>query len=123
MIASALREQFETIAVYGEEVRSPSVFPCVTIVEGDNYTTMSTRDSALTEKFADVMYEINVYSNATSGRKSECKRIFAVIDEILIRKNFSRTMRAPVSMEDATIYRITGRYTARVGQDQTIYRR
>lgn len=122
-VATELRTQYEGIAVYGEEVRSPSHFPCVTVIEADTFTTLTARDSSISEKYADVMYEISVYSNQSTGRKSECKRIFATIDDILTRMNFTRMMRSPVSMEDATIYRVTGRYTARVDDKQTIYRR
>lgn len=122
-IASELRAQYPGIAVYGEDQRSPSHFPCVTVIEADNVTTITTRDSSITEKYCDIMYEISVYSNQSTGRKSECKQIFGVIDDILIRLNFTRMMRSPVSMEDATIYRMAGRYVARVDDKQTIYRR
>lgn len=122
-VANELRAQYPGIAVYGEEQRSPSHFPCVTVIEADNVTTITTLSSSITEKYSDVMYEINVYSNQSTGRKSECKRIFATIDDILIRLNFTRMMRSPVSMEDTTIYRMTGRYVARVDDKQTIYRR
>ena len=69
------------------------------------------------------MYEVNVYSNKTSGKKSECKEIIAVIDDILLGLGFTRTMKNPVSMDDATIYRMVTRYTAIVSTNQTIYRR
>lgn len=69
------------------------------------------------------MYEVNVYSNKTSGKKAECRAIAAVIDDILLGLGFTRTMKNPVSMDDATIYRMVTRYTAVVSIDQTIYRR
>lgn len=122
-VAAALRADFPAINVYGEEVRSPSSFPCVSIVEADNYTVARTQDSGSNERHASLMYEVNVYSNKTSGKKAECRAIAAVIDDILLGLGFTRTMKNPVSMDDATIYRMVTRYTAVVSIDQTIYRR
>ena len=122
-IATALRERFDDITVSGEDVRTPSTFPFVSIVEADNYVRLNTQDSGSNENHANVMYEINVYSNKTSGKKAECKEILGVIDEILTGLNFARTMKNPVSMDDATVYRLVGRYQASVSKNHTIYRR
>jgi hypothetical protein len=122
-IATELRSQFTGINVYGEDVRSPSSFPCVSIVEADNYTVRRTQDSGSNENHANLMYEVNVYSNKTSGKKTECKEIFAVIDEIMLGLGFTRSNKNPVTMDEATIYRIVGRYVAIVSTNQTIYRR
>jgi hypothetical protein len=70
------------------------------------------------------MYEVNVYSNKTKGKKSECKAIAALIDNELATLGFSRTMLQPIpNMDDATIYRMTGRYTAVISKDKKLYRR
>lgn len=122
-IAAELRSQFNGINVYGEDVRSPSSFPCVSIVEADNYTLRRTQDSGSNENHANLMYEVNVYSNKTSGKKTECKEIFAVIDGIMLGLGFTRSNKNPVTMDEATIYRIVGRYVAIVSTNQTIYRR
>lgn len=122
-IATELRSQFSGINVYGEDVRTPSSFPCASIVEADNYTVKRTQDSGSNENHAQLMYEVNVYSNKTSGKKSECKAILSVIDNIFLGLGFTRSMKNPVSMDDATIYRMVARYTAIVSKNQTIYRR
>ena len=72
---------------------------------------------------AQVMFEVNVYSNKAEGRKSECKSIMAAIDEVLFKMNFKRMALTPVpNMEDATIYRLVARY--RVATDgKHFYRR
>ena len=90
-VATELRTQFPKVNVYGEDVRSPSSFPCVSIVEADNYTVKRTQDSGRNENHANL--------------------------------GFTRTMKNPVSMDDATIYRMVTRYTAIVSTNQTIYRR
>lgn len=122
-IATELRSRFSGINVYGEDVRTPSSFPCVSIVEADNYTVKQTQDSGSNENHAYLMYEVNVYSNKTNGKKTECKEILTATDDILLGLGFTRTMKNPVSMDDATIYRMIARYTAIVSQNQTIYRR
>lgn len=123
LVSAALHAEFPNITVYSKSVLSPSEFPSVSIEEGDNYTYLSTMDSSGVENHASVMYEVNIYSNKVNRQKSECKEIFAVLDKLLISKGFVRTMRKPVSMDDATKYRITVRYKAVVGKDKQIYRR
>lgn len=112
-IAQALREAYQGISVTGEYVRSPSKFPHVSIVENDNYMTVRHLDSADEEKFSTIMYEVNVYSNKASGKKSEAKAIMGLVDHMMYARNFTRIAMTPVpNLEDSTIYRITARYRA-----------
>lgn len=120
-IARVLREKFLGINITGEYVKAPSSFPHVSITQSDN--------SAVSEKMtgnaemAQVMFEINVYSNKTDGKKTECKTIAKVIDEVLFGMNFKRLALTPVpNLEDATIYRIVARYRA-MTDGQYFYRR
>ena len=123
-IVTELRSRFPDINVYGEDVRTPSSFPCVSIVEADNYALTNTRDSGSNENHAVLMYEINVYSNRTSGKKSECKAIIALIDTEMTAMGFVRSTLTPIQNEyDSTIYRMVGRYRAAVSHDYKIYRR
>ena len=70
------------------------------------------------------MYEVNIYSNKTSGKKSECREIASLLDNEFATLGFSRTMLQPIpNMDDATIYRMTGRYTAVISKDKAIFRR
>ena len=120
-IAQAVRTQFDA-DVTGEYVKKPSRFPHVSIVENDNYMTVANMDSSSTEKYATVMYEVNVYSNKTSGKKSECRAILNLIDGMMYQNNFTRIAMTPVpNLEDATIYRLTARYRA-VTDGTNIYR-
>lgn len=120
-IARVLREKFPGINITGEYVKAPSSFPHVSITQSDN--------SAVSEKMtgsaemAQVMFEINVYSNKTDGKKTECKTIAKVTDEVLFGMNFKRLALTPVpNLEDATIYRIVARYRA-MTDGQYFYRR
>lgn len=111
-IAQAVRDQFGA-NVTGEYVKSPSKFPHASIVESDNYISLSHRDTGAAEKYATLMYEVNVYSNKTSGKKTECREILGLIDRMMYERNFTRIAMTPVpNLEDATIYRLTARYRA-----------
>lgn len=120
--AEAVKE-FPKLAMKGEEIRVPSEFPCASLEEIDNYSYDKTVDSGSNENHAEVVLELSVYSNKTTGKKMECKKIFAFIDELLIGMGFSRTMKKPQPMEDASVYRLIGRYRGVVSKDKKIYRR
>lgn len=112
-IAESLRKRFKGITVSGEYVNSPAKFPYVSIVEQDNYTTQSHLDSSGTERYATVMYEVNVYSDKAGKKKTICREIMGVIDEMLYKQNFTRISMSPVpNMENGTIYRLVARYKA-----------
>lgn len=116
-------KEFAKLSMSGEEIRVPSSFPCASLVEFDNYSYDNTVDSGSNENHAVVSFELNVYSNKTSGKKAECKKIFAFIDELLLGMGFQRTMKKPYTMDDASVYRLVGRYKGIVSRDKEIYRR
>ena len=124
IIAKAVKSVFPDIYISGEYVKSPPKFPAVSLVEMDNSVYTRTQTSDCMENHADVMYEVNIYSNKKSGKKSECKAIATLIDNELAALGFSRSMLQPIpNMDDATIYRMLGRYKAVVSKDNTIFRR
>ena len=124
IIATAVRTAYPDAYVVGEYVKSPSRFPCVSIVEIDNVAYDKTQSSYSLENHADVTYEVNIYSNKTSGKKSECKAIASLIDNEFATLGFSRTMLQPIpNVDDATIYRMTGRYRGVVSKDKKVFRR
>lgn len=123
-VAKRVRERFPNIFIVGEYVKSPSSFPAVSLMEMDNSIREATIDSGSNENHANVMYEVNVYSNKTTGKKSECKEIIALIDMEMTAMGFVRTTLTPVPNEyDSTIYRMVGRYKAAVSSNLKIYRR
>ena len=123
-VAKKVRAEFPQIYVTGEYVKSPPSFPCVSLVEIDNATFRNSQTTEGKENHVAVSYELNVYSNKTKGKKAECKKIVAFIDEVLMNLNFTRIMLEPVpNQNDATIYRMLGRYRAVVSQNKTIFRR
>lgn len=124
IIANAVRTAYPGALVVGEYAKTPTRFPCVSIIEQDNAVYDKTQTSGNLENHASVMYEINVYSNKKGGKKSECKAIASLINDEFATLGFSRTMLQPIpNVEDATIYRIVGRYMGVVSKDKVVYRR
>lgn len=124
IISEKLRVKYPEIYISGEYVKSPPSFPSVSLIEMDNQIYRSTRTNESIENHVQVMYEINVYSNKTKGKKTETKSIMSVIDSEFERLGFTRIMYNPVPNElEATIYRIVARYRAVVSKDKVIYRR
>lgn len=122
-IVKTLRKRFPGISVSGEYVNSPAKFPYVSIVEQDNYPTVEHLDNSNTERYATVMYEVNVYSDKAGKKKSVCREIMGVIDEMLYKQNFTRISMSPVpNMENGTIYRLVARYKAET-DGENLYRR
>lgn len=102
---------------------SPSEFPCVCVEELDNTTRMSSIDSGSFERHANVTYEINIFTNDTSGKKATAKAILALIDTAMVVHGFERYSKSPTSLDQGTKYRLVVRYQATVSKDKTIYRR
>lgn len=123
-VMSKLLEKFPGTYVTGELVKSPPTFPCVFLTEMDNSVLERTQSSSCMENHATVMYEANIYSNRTTGKKSECRDLAIALDSIMANMGFTRIMMNPITnLNDTAIYRITARYRAVVSTDKTIYRR
>ncbi|MGN0558374.1 MAG: hypothetical protein ACI4IS_02870 [Acutalibacteraceae bacterium] len=123
-LADILRNKYGSdFTVYGETVLAPSVFPCACIEESDNFTYTKTQDSTNSENHAELVYDVNIYSDKRSGKKTQCKEILAVIDNYFINIGFTRTTKKPISLDDPTKYRLFARYSAVVSKNSKIYRR
>lgn len=123
IIKTALTTEYgsDKIFVTGEYTPTPPFFPCVFINEADNFN--AGYDGSNNEVVTGVMYEIEVYTNRLNGKKTEAKKIMKSVDDILTGLGFTRTLLQQLpNMNDATIYRLTARYTAAV-INNTIYRR
>lgn len=123
-VTGKLKEKFPRLYTTGEYVRSPSSFPCMSLMVMDNVVVTRTQTSSSMENHATVMFEANVYSNKAKNKKAECKEIASALDDAMAELGFTRIMMNTVpNMDDATIYRIVGRYRAVVSKDNIIYRR
>ena len=123
-VSTKVRTSVEDVYMSGEYVKSPPNFPAVFLIEMDNTPVVATQTSTEMENHSSLMYEVNVYSNKKIGKKTECKKIIALIDEAMSALGFTRIMLQPIpNMDDATIYRMTARYRAIVSKDKVIFRR
>lgn len=110
-IANPVRTAFPGAFVTGERVRVPAKFPCVAVVEADNYEDRRSIDNSGVERLTVLMYEITVFSNKQTGKRSQCIEILDLIDGIMKRKNASRIARVEGYFDsESTIYTIQARY-------------
>ena len=124
LIATKARAAFPNVSVASEYKDSPSTFPHISIIMEDYGTYLRTRTGSCGENHAEVMFEVNTYSNKKSGKKSECKKIAQFIHDEFIALGFECNYFRPApNVDDNTIYRMLGRYRAVVSKDKTIYRR
>lgn len=120
-VAKRIRAAHSGCYVTGEFVETPAKFPAVTLVEADNRVLERMRTNKI-ENAASVMWEMNIYSNKVSGRKSEAKAIANTADDVFAEIGFTRTFREQIpNLRDATIYRIVCRYEAVIDKDFVIY--
>lgn len=125
-VATALRSEFEGIAVSSEYTDKPARFPAVTIIETSNIVLRRMSTNKI-ENASTILFEVNVFSNRDVAPKLEARDIMETVDAEFERLGFVRTMMSPTpNLADATIYRITARYEGVVvpeyGVDGTIYR-
>ena len=121
-VHNVLTKAFPKIELGSINDRVPSALPYVCVREIDNQTYTKTIDTGSTENHVKVMYQVDVYSNKVSGRKSEAKKILAKVDEVMRDMGFTRTSSSPVDMDSGTICRYIARYTAVVSKTEKVYR-
>lgn len=122
-VATAFDAKYPNGSRYGEETTSPPAFPCLTLVQVDNYTYESSLDDAHKEHNAWLLFEANVYSNKTYGAKQECKEIMQLVDEQLQSLNFVRLFCNQTKNADKRYFRMTARYRAVISDKYMMYRK
>jgi len=98
------------------------VFPLVTVEETENTVYESTQDSGNAENHARMLYEVNVYTNGTDGKKAQAKNIIHSVDDCMAELGLVRCYCSPTpNLADASVYRITARYRCVVDKNNIIY--
>lgn len=120
-IATALMAEYPDIFVTSEPVPTPGKPLVVGIVQQDNYMSANKLDNSGRERFATVMFQVDVYSNLKTGKKSKCKEVMDFIDNMLFSMNFTRLSLTPLPSPDTGYYRYTARYRAET-DGETLYR-
>jgi hypothetical protein len=122
-VADAFDQAYPNGSRYGEETTSPPRFPCLTLVQVDNFTYEPSLDASHKEHNAWLVWEANVYSNKTYGAKQECKGIMQLVDEQLQSLNFVRLFCTPSKNADKKYFRMTARYRAVISEEYRLYRK
>ena len=120
-VAKHLRSLYKGIQVKGEYVSTPAKFPTVTIDEISNIPVAL--DSATENKYADVVYRVQVFSNKENGKRAEAREIYKAVDEKLMELGlFAKTFTTTPAIYNSEIYSITVTYGGIIGRDGVIYR-
>lgn len=120
-VATDLRLTYEGIKVVGEYVATPTVFPTVTIDEIQNIPAHL--DSAVHNKYAEVVYRIQIFSNSKTGKRAEARKIFSTVDAKLQELGlYAVTYTTTPAIYNSEIYSITATYRAVVDQNGRVYR-
>lgn len=120
-LAAILREKYKGVTVYPEDVEIPAKFPCVTLVESDQYTYKRTVTADNVKHHLTLTYTVNVYSNQQGNGKQECKDIMQTVADYLEGCGFVMTMNGPVANVDRSISRRTARFTGTLGDNGVVY--
>lgn len=123
-VATAVRDNHAGATVIGEYTRKPSKFPTVTLDETQNVMVDRLEDSSNEEKFAGVVYRLQVFSNKQNGKKEQAREIFATADAEMRRMGFRRVSYTTTpEIYKSTVYEITATYEAIVSRDGYVYAR
>lgn len=121
-LTTALKAFDSNVGTSSVYVNIPTVYPFVSIEEIENSVYTNGIDSCKKENFADITYEINVYTKGTT-KKSDCRKLLAVVDNYMSNVGFIRNSVTPMQDQNETLYRIVARYSGVVGIDNKVYRR
>lgn len=98
---------------------SPSGFPAASLIEMDNETVKRLQSSTPKENFARITYQLEVYAMS----KSECRTVFAAVDEEMISMNFSRISGQYINnAANPKVFRYVARYEALIDTEGNLYR-
>jgi hypothetical protein len=120
-VATDLRSLYSGIKVVGEYVATPTFFPTVTLDEIQNIPTHL--DSSPENKFADVVYRVQVFSNSPDGKRAQARSIYGALDAKmqalgLLAVSYSTTP----AIYNSEIYCITATYHGVIDRNGVIYR-
>lgn len=97
----------------------PPVFPFATLYEIDNRTDAAHRSTAVSEEYAVIAYEANVYAED----KQTCRNVMNALDTEMTKLGFTRNSMGFIpNLADSSLFRYTARYSAVAGENKTIYR-
>jgi hypothetical protein len=126
MVYNAIMDSpYSNAYVDAEIANVPPRFPAVYVIQTDSFEPRNARSSSRQELFNHITFDIEVYSNKASGKKSEAKAIMKIIDDVMRLDGFRRTDLNFVDLTETTnntvVARLLSRYTAEVDSTGRIY--
>jgi len=120
-VAVRLRSLFSGIRVVGEYVQTPSSFPTVAMDETQNIPAYL--DTAAENKYAQVQYRVQVFSNLEGGKRAQAREIYAAVDAAMQAMGLvCKTYTTTPAVYNAEIYSITATYEGVIDRAGVIYR-
>lgn len=119
-VYNAIHDLVPSGCVVSEFVPEAARLPFVTLVEVANMTRAQNQDNRLTENYAVIAFDANIYAIT----KSECRSIATALDSAMMELQFARVapgMQYITNMSDPRIVRMQARYEA-VTDGREIYR-
>ena len=116
VVKEAVQAEYPNCDVLSYNPDTISKFPCVTVVEKDNFVYRRSQDNTSSENHAEVVIEVQAYSNSTAGKKQEAKKLLSLADEAMLNSNFTRTLKTELPNTDRSVYRLYASYTAVVAK-------
>ena len=121
VVAKHLRSLYKGIQVKGEYVKTPTKFPTVTIDEISNIPVHL--DSAKVNKYAEVVYRVQVFSNSKDGKRAQAREIYNAIDNKLMEMGlFAKTYTSTPTIYNSEVYTITATFGGIIGENGVVYR-
>lgn len=103
-----------------KQLISATAFPAASLIEMDNATVRDRQSSTPIENFSRITYQLDVYAM----KKSECRKVFAAADGMMLKLNFSRMSGRYIdNPKNPDLFRYTARYEAEIDQNGNLYRR
>lgn len=121
-LTTALQESDVNVKTSSVYTNSPSSYPFVSIEMLNNSVYELGVDSGDLENYANIDYEINVYTKGNL-RMSDAWKLLGVADDFMKSIGFTRIVVSPMQDQNETLYRLVARYEAVVGKDLKVYRR
>ncbi len=126
MVYNAIMGSAYSDAYVDSEIANvPPRFPAVYVIQTDSYEPRNARSSSREELFNHITFDIEVYSNKASGKKSEAKAIMKIVDDVMRLDGFRRTdlsfVDLTVKTNNTVVARLLSRYTAEVDSTGRIY--
>ena len=112
LVSKQVKAAFPDISMSSEYIRKPAKFPHVYLAQTDSPDYTFSMDSSGIHHVSPT-FTVEIFSNKISGKKSECKAVASIVREAFAGLGFVCMSMVPIpNMNDASIYRMTGRFRA-----------